>query len=85
MQLRKEKKATFEDDIPSMKTEMNHNLLTQKIENIKHMEYSEKTVKLIARVIEDFRNNTMEKGAIFSQRYFLHKGFKKMYKKGMVR
>ena len=36
--LRKEKKFTFEDDIPNMKIEMNHNLLTQTIENIKRME-----------------------------------------------
>ena len=38
------------------------------------MEYSEQTVKFIARVIEDLRNNTMEKGASFEQSYFLHKG-----------
>ena len=44
-----------------MNTEMNHNLLKQKNEKIKHMEYSEKTVKFIARVIEDLKNNTTEK------------------------
>ena len=30
LQLIKEKKFIFEDDIPNMKTEMNHNLLKQK-------------------------------------------------------
>ena len=37
LQLGKENKVVFEDDMPSMKAEMNHKLLTQKIENIKHM------------------------------------------------
>ena len=40
------------------------------------MEYSKKTVKSTARVTEDLRNNTTEKGASFTQRYFLHKGLK---------
>ena len=44
-----------------MKTEMNHNLLTRKIQNIKCMKYSDQSLKFIARVIEDLRNNTMEK------------------------
>ena len=48
-----------------MKTDMNHNLLAQKIENTKRMEYYEQMVKFIARVIEDLRNNTMGKGARF--------------------
>ena len=38
--------------MPNMITEMNHNLLTQTIENSKRMEYSEQIVKLIARVTE---------------------------------
>ena len=58
-----------------MKTDISHNLLKQTIENSKRMEYFEQTVKLIASVIEDLRKNKMEKGARFSQRYFLHKGF----------
>ena len=37
--LGKEKKFTFEDDTPNIKTEMNHNLSTQKIEKGKRMEY----------------------------------------------
>ena len=37
LKLRKEKKITFEDDITNMKTEMNHNLLTQIIERSKSM------------------------------------------------
>ena len=47
----KKKKVTFERDTKKMKTEMNHSLLTQKIESIKCMEYSEQTVKFIAIVI----------------------------------
>ena len=70
--------------MPNMKTEMNHNLLTKTIGKSKHMEYSEKTVKIIARFIEDSINNTMEKGTSFTKRYFLHKGFKKMDEKGMI-
>ena len=31
-------KVTFEDDMPNMKTYMNHNLLMQTIENIKRVE-----------------------------------------------
>ena len=64
---------------------MNHNLLTQIIENIKRMEYSEQTVKLIGRDIEDLRKSTTEKGAIFAQRYFLQEGLKKLDKKGVMR
>ena len=56
----------------NMKTEMNHNLLTQTIEEIKRMEYFEKTVKFLTRVIEDLRNNTRKKGTIIAHRYFLH-------------
>ena len=41
------------------------------------MEYYQQTVKLIARFIEQLINNKTEKGAIFAQRYFLHKGFEK--------
>ena len=40
------------------------------------MDYSDQTVKVIAVVIEDLRENTLEKGAKFAQRYFLHKLFK---------
>ena len=58
----------------NMKTEMNHNLLTQTIEKINNMEYSAQTVKFIARVLEDLRNDTIENGARFALRYFLHKG-----------
>ena len=72
----KEKKVTFEDDMLNMKTEMNHNLLTQTIEEIKRMEYSEKKVKVLTRVIEDLRNNRSKKGTIFAHRYFLHERFK---------
>ena len=37
--------------MPSMKTEMNYNLLTQRIERRNHMEYYDQTVKFISRVI----------------------------------
>ena len=37
-QQRKENKVTFEEYMPSMKTEMNYNLLTQRIEKRNHME-----------------------------------------------
>ena len=39
-------------------------------------------MKLITRVIEDPRNNTTEKGASFSQSYFLHKGLKEFGQEG---
>ena len=50
-QLTKEKKVTFEDDMPNIKTEMNYNLFTHTIENSKRMEYSDQTVKLFSRDI----------------------------------
>ena len=37
LQLIKDKKVTFEYDIPNMKTEMNHNLLTQSVKISKQM------------------------------------------------
>ena len=79
LQLRKEKKVTFYDDTPNIKTEMNHNLLTQEIENSKRMWYSDQIVRLISRVIKDFKNNTMKKGTRLAQEYFLNKGFKKVW------
>ena len=36
--IRKERKNIFEDDIPNMKTDMNHDLLTQTIEKSKRTE-----------------------------------------------
>ena len=59
--------------MPNMKTEMNHNLLTQKIKKSRIMEYSEHTVKFIPIVIEDLRKNTMQKEERFAQRYVMHK------------
>ena len=46
------------------------------------MEYSDQTVKLIDMVIYDTRKGTVEKGASFSQRYFLHKRLKKFGREG---
>ena len=60
MQLIKEKKFTFEDDLPNMKKETNHNLLRQKIQKSNHMEYYEQTEKMIVIVIEYLTNNKME-------------------------
>ena len=54
----------------NMKTKMNHILLNQTIERSKCMKYFEKMVRLIGRGIEEFRKNTMEKGASFAQRCF---------------
>ena len=59
LQLRKQKKVTFEDDIPSTKTNTDPNILTQTIERSKMMKYFEQTVKFIYRVIEDLINNTI--------------------------
>ena len=53
--------------MPNMKTEMNNILLTQAIERRKHMQYYEKTVKLIVRVIEDSRNNKTKKTKLCTQ------------------
>ena len=39
-------------------------------------------MKFIVRVIEDLKNNTMEKGARFSHSYFMHKGFKTIGREG---
>ena len=50
--------------MPNMKTEMNENLLTQKIEKRNLMLYSDQTVEFIYRVNGDLRKNTTEKGAI---------------------
>ena len=61
--------------MPKMKTKMNHNLLVHTVEKSNCMEYSEQNIKFIARVVEDLRNNTTEKGSSFTQSYFLHKGF----------
>ena len=71
--------------MPNMKTNINHNLLTQKIEKRNNMQYYEQTVRLIAILIEYLRNNTTEKGASFPQRYFLHKGLKSLDEKGVKR
>ena len=66
LQLIKEKNVTFEDDMPNIKTKMNHNLLTQKLQSSKHMEYFIQTLGLIVRIIKLLRMNTMKKGAIFA-------------------
>ena len=76
--VRKDNKVIFEDYMPNMKINMNNILLTQTIKNSTRMEYSDKTVKLIPRVIGDLINNTMEEGTSFAQGCFLHKGFKSL-------
>ena len=52
LQLRKQKKVTFEDHMLNIKTEMNNNVLTQTNEKIKRMEYSQQTVGLLYGVSE---------------------------------
>ena len=39
-------------------------------------------MKFIARVIEDIRNNTMDKFSSFAQIYFMHKVIQKFGRKG---
>ena len=63
MKLRKGGKVTSEDDMLTTKPEINNNLLTQIFEKSKNMEYYEKTVKFISRVIGAKINNIMVKGA----------------------
>ena len=82
MQLRKEKKVTFEDDMPNMKTKTNHSLLAQTTENRKRMKYSEQTVKFIVRVIEDLGKNTTEEGASFEHSFFKHIRLKSFGREG---
>ena len=48
------------------------------------MEYSEQTVILIKKVIEDLRNNLMENCKLFSQNYILNKGLNSLDKKGVI-
>ena len=60
LHLRKEKKVTFEDNMPNMKTDINHNVLTQTSENSNQMEYYEQTEEMIVIVIEYLTNNKME-------------------------
>ena len=55
------------------------------IENSKRMEYSEKTVKLIARVIEDLIMNTIENAQAFHKGVFCINYLKGFYEKGVMR
>ena len=66
----------------TFKTDANPNVLTQTIETINNMEYSEQKLKLISIVMEGFKNNTTEKGANIAQRNFLHNGFKTVVQEG---
>ena len=78
MQLIKWKKVTFEDDIPNMKTDTNHNLLTQTIEKSNHMEYYEQIVEFISIDIEDLLKITMEKAQTFHKGIFCIKYLKSL-------
>ena len=71
--------------MPNMKTDMNHNLSTHIIGNIKRMEDCEHTVRLISVIIECLRNNAMEKAQGFQKVIFCIKGLKNLYIKGVVR
>ena len=64
---------------------MNHNIPVQTIKSVKCVEYYDKTVKLIATVIEYNRYNTMEKGARFHKGPFYIKSIKTLYEKSVMR
>ena len=83
MKLRKGGKVTSEDDMLTTKPEINNNLLTQIFEKSKNMEYYEKTVKFISRVIGAKINNIMVKGARFKKKIFI-RGLQALDKKGVM-
>ena len=62
--------------------EVSHNLVTQAIEESRVNEYTEKTVKMIARSMDAIRHSVMKDGVSFAQQYFLKKGLDKFGKKG---
>ena len=71
--------VTGEKDV---RVETSHNLLTQAIESGRINEYSDKTVKLIARGMDEIRFGVMKEGSSFAQQYFLNKGLEKFGEKG---
>ena len=83
MKLRKGGKVTSEDDMLTTKPEINNNLLTQIFEKSKNMEYYEKTVKFISRVIGAKINNIMVKGERFKKKIFI-RGLQALDKKGVM-
>ena len=70
--------------MPNMKTKTNNNLLTQKIENIKQMEYSDQTVKRIAIVIGELRNIQLKKEQGFHKGILCIKDLKCLDEKGVI-
>ena len=51
-------------------------MFTQSLDTNKKLEYSDTTMRIIANVMMDIRNKTMESGASFAQQYPLKKGLK---------
>ena len=70
--------------MPNMKIDMNHNLLTQTIEKSNSMVYYEKTVKLIARVIEDLKIIQWKKVQDLHKGIFCIKDLKSLDKNGVM-
>ena len=65
-----------------IKAETSHNIITQVMEEDKINEYTNKTVKMIARSMDTIRHGVMDKGVSFAQQYFLKKGLDKFGKRG---
>ena len=61
--------------MPNMKNEMNHNLLTQTIDKINHMDYYDQMVKFIATVIGNLRKTQRKKVQDFHKGIFCIKNY----------
>ena len=59
------------------KVEMCHNLVTQVVKDENRNEYTDRTVKVIARSMDEIRNNVLRDGSSFAQQYYLKKGLDK--------
>ena len=65
-----------------VKVEISHNLVTQAVKAENKSVYSEKTVKVIARAMDEIRGKVMKEGASFGQQFYLKKGLDKFGKEG---
>ena len=65
-----------------MRTEISHNLVTQAVKDKNRNEYSDKTVKIIARAMDEIRGKVMKEGSSFGQQFYLQKGLNKFGDKG---
>ena len=59
-------------------------MFTQSLDSNKKLEYSDTMMRIIANVMMDIRNKTMERGASFAQQYPLKKGLKVFGEAGKV-